>query len=161
MRGILIEHERELRELEPANRIDALTKRARRLRSQEDAALSAILDPDFRESVGVLKSRYREAQGERLRLESEIAGLNRKRQYSAEAGEWIEDTVDLLRGYIPTLVEPERRQEFVRGVLTRAEWDGRNLRLDCFIGRESGTASSCGDRFPFLQFSLKTELTAA
>lgn len=158
LRRLLADHQRELQDLQP-DRLDALRRQARKLKSREETSLAALLDPDLAPSRPAIKAEYCKAQRDRQQIEGELAALE-SRSRGPSAGEWLEETTALLHEYIPTLVLPEDRQQFIRGLVTRAEWASGEVTLTCFLGAEIARSSGrCAD-FERLQVILKARVAA-
>jgi hypothetical protein len=138
LREAIKRREQELRST--AVDIEDLRKRAARLKRKESAALSAMLDPDLAAERAVIKEQYRTASEERRRIESELTLL--ERAGGTPAGDWVEETVRMIREFIRTLVAAELRQEFVRRLVSRAEWNGEEIRMECFIEPKLAQTSS-------------------
>jgi hypothetical protein len=130
LRAILERNEQELRTDGPEV-LERLEERLKKLRRKEDATLSAMIDSELADARATLRRKYKEIHAERLEVEAEIA---KRLNAGAESPEWLSSTVELLRGYIPTLTEPEQRQAFIRGCVTRARWDGTTVQVDCCVG---------------------------
>lgn len=136
-----------------------LESQAAKLRRREQAALDLMADPDLAEDRGAIKRQYVDAQTERRRIEAELAAG--RRVASIQAGAWIDETVKLLQDYIPQIESAEKKQEFVKGMVSRAVWTGEVLKLACFIGPKSGTSSRRIDGFPeSLEILLNVRLAA-
>jgi hypothetical protein len=130
LRHVLRENEEGIRKDGRAEMRAQIQEQTRKLKQREDAALSAILDPDLRDVRSSLKQRYREAHEERLRLEAQISTASVDTRPSRK---WLEQTVELLREYIPTLTKPAQRQAFVQGCVSEARWNGFEVEVDCFL----------------------------
>jgi site-specific DNA recombinase len=119
-------------------RCEKLRSSLRKLKRREEAALNAMLDPELAEARTALKAAYQKARAERQRVEGELATAL---QPVASPKEWIEESVTLLRDYIQTRVTTEQQQEFIAGLVSRAEWDGEEVALECFLGPKLSTTS--------------------
>lgn len=164
LRSVLSEHERALRadeELEaPESKLQGLRAQVAKLKRRESAAVLSLTDADLMDARPALKQKYREIRAELLRVESAIASIEQSARVVAIGADWLKETVELLRGYIPTLESPEQRQEFVREVISRAEWAGDEVRLHCFIGAKAGSMHSSSDQFRSLAFTIVAKVAA-
>lgn len=124
-----------------AGKLEKLRSSLRKLKAREDAAVTSMLDPDLEPARPKLKAAYQKAREERLRVEAEIAKIEGAGQTLVSARGWIEEAVKLLRDYIPTRITTEERRDFLAGLISRADWDGSELSIACFIGRETVTTS--------------------
>lgn len=160
LRNIVAEHQRDL-QLAGPEKLEQLQQQVRKLRSREERCMALLVDADLADGRESLKRAYLEAQRTRQAAERELSALTAAGRQIASSEQWLEATVELLREYLPTLVTPEARQEFVRGLLARAEWDGATeLRLVCFFGSKSGTSSARCDDFAPPQIIVKARLAA-
>jgi site-specific DNA recombinase len=135
LRAALKRRESELRNNNSVD-FDELEKRASRLRRKEETALSAMLDPDLSSERSLIKAQYKAAADERRRIESEISALRSLQRPQMSVGHWIEETVNTVRNFIAGLNDAELRQQFVRRLVSRAEWDGEELKMVCFVAHE-------------------------
>jgi site-specific DNA recombinase len=115
------------------DKLDKLRAAVRKLKGREDAALASMLDPDLADARAAFKATYQKAHSERLRVEKEITQAEAAGQCAISTREWIEESVSLLREYIPTRTTTEERREFLAGLVSRAEWNGAEVSLDCFL----------------------------
>jgi site-specific DNA recombinase len=116
-----------------AGKLSMLRSSLCRLKAREDAALASMLDPDLQDVRSTFKSAYQKARAERQRIEAQITQTEEAGRWAKSTGEWIEESVSLLREYIQTRVTTEQRREFLAGLVSRAEWDGTELSLSCFL----------------------------
>lgn len=158
LRSMLSSQVRELRGVSPKN-LAAMESQSRKLRGQEEAALSLMLDPDFADERASIRARYQAARLERMRLESEVAAIQRANRSTMPDREWIGGMVDVLRADLPRL-SPEKRQEFVRRVMRRSDWNGEEISMQIFIAPELTKASGHICQFEPLQLVLKARLAA-
>lgn len=157
LQAALAAREAQLRVDDP-ERLPQLEELARRMRRREETALSMMFDPDLIQDRPSIKRQYQEAQRERLRVAGEIAAA--ERASVGRDASWVDDTAKLLAEYIPTL-SGEPRQEFVRGLVARADWDGQELRMRCFLGPEPATTGArCGQFSDRLEILLIARLAA-
>ena len=124
-----------------AEKLDKLRASLRKIKGREDAAVAAMLDPDLAPARPKFKAAYQKAQAERLRVEAELTQIEAAAQHAKTGREWIDESVSLLREYLPTRTTTEQRREFLAGLLSRAEWDGSELSMDCSIGVKLVTTS--------------------
>lgn len=157
LRAMVREHEAAARAVDPRH-LEQLDAQAQRLRRREQALVEMMGDPDLAEDRAAVKRQYVEAQLERRRIEAEVAAG--RRVAVLQGGDWIEEAVSLLREYVPTIASPEKRQEFVRGMVSRAEWTGEELQMACFIGPKCSSFSRESVEFPDWQILLTARLAA-
>ena len=157
LRAILGRREEELKT--SSGEVERLRSRLAKAKGREEAALSALLDPDLASTRGSIKEKYRAATEERRRVELELSGLEASLPPAIE-GDWIEHTVDLLRGYLANLDDAAERQQVARRLLNRVEWDGIEARMSFSIGPELATSSTRSARFSRLQFVVTARLAA-
>ena len=146
LRAAIREREEQLQPIAAPGRIEQLEAQAQKLRRREQAALEMMSDPDLAVDRGSIKRQYLDAQSERRRIEAEIAAS--ARVACIRSGSWIEETADLIRRYIANMDTPEKKQEFARRVVSRADWTGEDLRMACFIGPKSSSLSPDTVGFP-------------
>jgi len=132
LRQVLRENQGQIRKDGSADTLAQLEERVCKLKLREDAALTAMLDPDLKDARSALKQRYREAHQERTRLEAQIA-VAAGNVDTRSSRKWLDETAALLREYIPTVTDPAQRQAFVRGCVTEARWNGKEVEVDCFL----------------------------
>lgn len=168
LRGILAEYQAELRDQVP-DRSEALARQVRGLRGKEDRCLSLMLDTDMAGDIATLKRRYLEAQRARQSAEAELSRIAAVHRQVENAGAWIERVANVLRENLLTMTDPAARQGFIRGLVSRAQWDGSmSVKLDCFLGAEMDTTCSRSVLFGAgqlpqskgLHFSLTARLAA-
>jgi len=155
LREAISQRESELRAGDPG-KVEELRRRARRLRGKEEAALSAMLDPDFADQRSRIKSEYKAAAEERRRVEAEADSIEGARLSLSGPREWITETVESIRGFVAQVVDPKLRQEFVRRLVQRAEWNGEEIRMHCFVSPKLALSSAhCGSppRLPAMRAS--------
>lgn len=141
LRSVLAKHRAELQA--PAVDVEELRRQASALRRREDAAASAMLDPEFVAERSRFRQAHREAREARARIEGEIAMA--ERAAVDDVGEWLTETAALLREDLAGRVTPESRQEFARWFVRRAEYANGAVRMRLFIGRKwSTTSADCG-----------------
>jgi site-specific DNA recombinase len=157
LRAIAREHEGDVRSDDP-DRLHQLEGQAAKLRRREQAALGLLGDPDFSEDRVSIKRQYLDAQQERRRIEAEIAAG--RRVTTIRAGSWVDEAADVIRRYIAAISTAEQRQEFVRGLVSRAEWTGEELKMACFIGPKSSSSLRDCVSFPALEVILTARLAA-
>lgn len=145
LRAAIAERESAIRSLDPS-RVEQLEGHVQKLRRREQAALDLMADPDLAADRPAIKRQYLDAQTERRRVEAEI--LAARRVTSIREGSWIDETAGLIRRYLANLDAPEKRQEFVRRVVSRADWSGEELKIACFIGPKSSSLSQETVSFP-------------
>jgi site-specific DNA recombinase len=138
LRAMIEKHESELKKTNPTQVVE-LRRRAAKMKRREEAALSAMLDPDFADAKDKLKREYMTAADERRRVELEISGLENAGRQSRSAGDWIDETVQKIRSLISEMNDPAMRQQVVRGVLNRADFSGDELRMAFVITPELAT----------------------
>lgn len=136
---------------------DALRAKVDRLKRKEDAAVTALLDPDLAASRATIKAQYRSIQEERRRLEAELATLTRNEPTD---GEWLDEAVADIREYIEGLTDPAARQAFMRALVERADFNSGVIRMVLFINSKMGTTSSRTDQFTGLQLIVTARLAA-
>jgi site-specific DNA recombinase len=137
LRQTLQRRQAELHSIQPGQ-IEELRKRALRLRRKEESAMSLMLDPDLAADRKRIKEEYKAAADERRRLEGELANIEQSSQ--PEGLEWLDVTVRAIRAFIEN-VTPEMQQQFVRRLVHRAEWNGEELRMMCFLAPELALSS--------------------
>lgn len=140
LRSMIRAHEQGLRKDDPGQ-ISDLRKRAGKLRRKEEAALSAMLDPDLADARERLKREYKTAADERRRIEAELSALEKAKVTPIDAGNWIDQTVLKIKNLISDLTDAAARQQFVRGVLNRAEFNGEEIRMAFLITPKLATTS--------------------
>jgi site-specific DNA recombinase len=129
--------QQELRESEVD--LDEIRKRLGKLRRREEAVLGAMFDPDLSEGRGAIKAEYKTVVADRRRIEAELAAHERAQASRMSPEEWVEQTVKSIRAFVQNLVDQKLRQEFVKRLVTRAEWNGEEIRMECFIAPELAT----------------------
>jgi site-specific DNA recombinase len=136
LRETLSSREAELRNIDPM-KTEELRKRIAKLQRQEDTALIAVLDPDLAAERTKIKAHYKAITDERRRLETELSSIEKSQGNSGTESEWVEETVDAIREYMQNLTEPAAKQQFVRRLVRRAEWDGGEIRMYCLLVSKS------------------------
>lgn len=116
-----------------AGNLEKLRAAVRKLKGREDTALASMLDPDRADARATFKAAYQRTHAERLRVENEIVQAETARQSATSMRDWIEESVSLLREYIPTRITTAERREFLAGLVSRAEWNGTEVSLDCCL----------------------------
>lgn len=159
LRGLLREYQPDLREGAPAQ-MEQLAAQVRKLARKEQACLSALLDPDLAQDRVAIKAEHQKAQRQRQRAEADLAGIRQTTHTAASASEWLDETVLLLRDYIPTLTAMEERQSFLRGLIGRADWSGNEVKLECSLGAQLGITSSRSAQFEPLKVVVTARLAA-
>jgi site-specific DNA recombinase len=147
LRSLLAEYQRELQASGP-EKVEALKRQVAKCRAREDRCLAILTDPDLPAAAVAVKRKYLEAQKDRRLVEAELESLERAQGRAKSAGEWIEETVAVLKDYIPKLGAAAERQAFVRSLVSRAEWTGQGIALHCIFGRELSQSSRRCDRRP-------------
>jgi site-specific DNA recombinase len=155
LRESLRRHESKLRDAGPA--LDDLRKRADKLRRKEEAALSAILDPDLALGREQIKQQYRAIAAERRKVDAEISQAERPHSAALSTDEWIEDAAVTIRAAIADL-EPAERQEFVRMIVSRAEWANGEISLRVFLVPKLSTTSGCYAQFQAVQVVVRARV---
>lgn len=145
-----------LRDVHPGQ-VDDLRKRALKLRRKEESAMSLMLDPDMAERRTQIKAEFKAAAEERRRVEVEIASLENPRQSSGLG--WIDEAALAIREFI-AIATPEIKQQFVRRMVQRAEWNGEEIKMTCFIAQKSATSSARCDQFGGLQVVVTAKVAA-
>ena len=115
-----------------------------------------MLDPDFADKRSRIKSEYKAAAEERRRVEAEADSIEGARLSLSGPREWITETVESIRGFVAQVVDPKLRQEFVRRLVQRAEWNGEEIRMHCFVSPKLALSSAhCGSppRLPAMRAS--------
>jgi len=167
LRGLIAQHQKELQEPD-SGKLEALRRQARKARAKEEICLASLLDPDLAGSRTEIKAEHRKAQQLRQQSDLELRRLESARFIALSEQQLVDDTAGLLRDYIPSLKTLKARQEFVRGLITRAEWNGEEVTLECvlaprnavFYGTEPGSTRAGYAQFPGLQLILKARLAA-
>jgi hypothetical protein len=136
LRATLEQREQELRGVLPG-RVEELRKRATKLRRKEETAFNLLLDPDLSSDRTRIKAEYRSAAEERRQAEAELGQIERTQP---AGGDWIDGTVRAIRKRVRG-ISPEAKQQFVRRFVQRAEWDGEEIRMVCFLGNELARSS--------------------
>jgi len=157
LRAMIAKRQAELQAPEPGSSgdIKALRNSLVKMKRREKTVLEALLDPELAAGRTAIKAEYRKAQQECSHLEWEIATLERQARVSLDAHQWLDSTVAAVREYIPSLTTTGQRQEFLRGFVTRAEWDGvRQVKINCLFGSELSTTSARSAQFDALQITL-------
>ncbi len=144
---LLREEEEALRQADPESR-PKLAAQVKRLKGREEAALALLLDPDFAADRPKLKSEYREAQQARMRAETQLAALAQQETAAHGSREWVREVVALIAEDLESLTEQAARQSFVQRAVTRADWDGEEVTMHCFLDREMATPSGRYERRP-------------
>lgn len=163
LRGLLAQYQEEVQYAAGGiERLNILAAQVARLKAREDRCLSLLLDADMASAKQELKAKYAAAQKERIWIEAEIAAALEVCARVQSAEEWLDSAVALLAGYLPTLESPADRQAFVRGLVTRAEWDSKEevVLLHCSFGPQSSQSSGRCAISPQLQVILKARLAA-
>lgn len=147
LRAIISRRQKELHDGQAGAAVDVklLREKLAKLHRKEKLALAAMLDPDLADGRDLIKAELRKVQQERARLEWDVATAERASRSTDAAGcDWIDSTVELIRGYIPTLQAVEQRQEFLRGLVSRVDWNDAagEVKINCLLGREMGITSS-------------------
>jgi site-specific DNA recombinase len=132
LQDTLRRRESELRNIEP-HHIEDLRKRLGKLRLKEKTVLTAMLDPDLAAERAAIKVLYKAAVEERRRVEAELARIESANQVTAPAVNWVNETAEAIRELMADLTEPATKQEFVRRLVTRAEWDSGEIRMFCVL----------------------------
>lgn len=159
LRAALERHEASLRSADPVDS-ERLAVRVAKLRRREDAALSAMLDPDLADGRAMLKEQYRAICAERRKLEAEISRLDQANRMGLSAAEWVDETAAAIAELVGGMSDPVERQEFARRVVGRAEWDGKGITMTCFLNPELGTTSERCAQFDRLQFVVTARVAA-
>lgn len=131
LRALVAKQEEAAREVKPEY-VEGLRIRARRLRGKEQAAMNLMLDPDMKAELLTFKAQYKEAAEERRKVEAELATMDRQQVDLS----WVDETVRQIRDFMLDMSQ-EMKQQFVRRLVTRAEWDGEMIRMQVFITSES------------------------
>ncbi len=143
LQGAIAKREIELRA--PGVNLDDLRQRIVRLKRKEDAALNAMLDPDLAAARSAIKAEYKASSQERRRLEADLAAYEAADRRRLPSSEWIEDTAATIRIFVVEMTEAAMRQQFVQRLVSRAEWDGEEIRMSCFVDAKLATTSThCG-----------------
>jgi hypothetical protein len=127
---------------------DTLRERLSRIKAREESALTAMLDAELAGGREAIKKRYRTIMDERKKIEMDLARAEAQSRRHANGATWIEETVGLLRRYLTTVTDSLERQQIVRRLVERAEWNGAEVKLSCFISPESCTTCSRIAQFP-------------
>lgn len=163
LRGLLTEHAEELRgDATPEKDARVLERQIKRLKAREQRCLTMLVESDLgAEGQEMLKQKYREIQRERLWIEQEITKRTAREKQLTSAEQWLDETVDLLREYIPGIIDPDERQQFVRSLVSRADWDGAEVVLQCFLGAKVGQASGRSELSERVTFTVSVGVSAA
>jgi hypothetical protein len=156
---LLGDFQADLRVEAPA-KLDTLRAKLRRAQAREDQALRLLLDPDMAESRRAVKLAHREAQAERRRIAAQIHALEQADRGGDDGGNWVEDTARLLRGYIQELTETPERQEFMRGLVSKAELSGNEVTMSVFLPSKLTRSPGRSGQFPSVQLVLTARLAA-
>jgi site-specific DNA recombinase len=160
LRALLEKHQAALREASSPERAAQLARDVRKLKARESRCLELMSDPDLAEDRAAIKAKYLEAQRERRVAESALSAQSAAVAAATDES-WIDETTELLSEYLPTLTDPEQKQEFLRGLLTRANWDGvAEVTLDCFLGAKVSTSSARCAGFQRVEFVVKARFAA-
>jgi site-specific DNA recombinase len=160
LRKLLAEHEAQVAKADPSH-LARLEEQARKLKRREERALSMMLDPDLAADRGAIKAQYQEAQRGRLQLEAEIASCRRAESRAADGLGWLDQMASVLREDLREMTAPEQRQAFVRMLRARADWDGKELKMRCFIGTRVWNSSAHSPQSTDgLEFVLNVRLAA-
>lgn len=160
LRSELAKQQAEIVKDADSGRLPALRAKVEKLRRREDAAIATMIDPDMAAGRAAIKSQYRAAVDERRRVESEIATAEQAELATVPAEEWLEETVSAVREYIADLENPAARQEFVRRLVGRAEYEGGNIRMALFIDAKMGNTSARCAQFRRLQITVNARVAA-
>jgi site-specific DNA recombinase len=147
LRGLLRSREESLKAFDPAA-LDELRKRALKLKRKEETILSLMLDPDLTDRRSELKREYRAAADECRQVEAEIAAIEKANQAGRTSAEWLVAQLAEIREFVADLRDAALRQEFVRGLLQKAELIGDEIRMVLFIAAKSATTSTHCDQLP-------------
>jgi site-specific DNA recombinase len=146
LREALGRREAELRNVDPGT-IEAMHKLVAKLKRKEEAAVLAILDPDLAAERPRIKAQYKSTLAERRKVEIELTTLANERQ-STGGRDWVEETAGMVLQFIGTRSDQRLKQEFVRRLVDRAEWDGEEIRMVCFIVPKMAQSSARYARQP-------------
>lgn len=159
LRAALQRQESALRAATPKRGAE-LRNAALRLKRKEDAAVSAMLDPDLSASRETIKVQYRAITGERRRVEAELAALEEAQRATLSTREWLAETAELLRDDLRSLTDQAGRIEFVRRMVHRAEWNGEEIRMECFICPQLSTTTRRSGQLDRLQLIVTARVAA-
>jgi site-specific DNA recombinase len=135
------QQENELRAADPGS-IEDLRKSLARVKRKEELALAAMLDPDLAAGRAKVKESYRAACEDRVRLEAQVAAVERSCRSERVTNSWVAETTRLIVREMREMSDQTVKQEFLRTVLRRAEWNGEEIRMVCFISPELSTTSA-------------------
>lgn len=161
LRSLIADRQKELLagSVSESSAIPQMRQKLAKLERKERAALTALLDPDLASGRDTIKAEYRKIGQEKSRVEWEIAAAERAAESLGGIDAWLDSTVRLIREYIPTLETTESRQEFLRGLVSRVEWDGAGeVKIGCLFGQELSTTSSRSAQFPPLEVVLNARV---
>jgi hypothetical protein len=100
-----------------------------------------LLDPDLAAEKALIKAKYKTAGEERRRVEIELSSIEAANCSAAAANNWIEETTEAIRELMAGLSDQETKQQFVRRLVSRAEWDGAEIRMHCALVPKSAQTS--------------------
>jgi hypothetical protein len=140
LRALLEEQERRLSSI-GQDRLAELETQAGKLRKKEERALSLMLDADLASDRATIKEHYQQARAVRMRLESEIGDARHAQQSIGAVGQRLSDVVTAIQAFVAVAITAKQKQEFVRRLVSRADWNGEELKMRCVLVPELATTS--------------------